>query len=147
MIQRVQSIMLLLAAACFFSLFMLPFASTPDPDPGMNFLADGVFNIQDNIMFIVMTALAGGLALINIFNYKKRGLQLRIGYILIILAILIPLLAFLLFFQEMNVLFEDTRLDDQLGIFAPFVALIFLIIANRFIKKDEKLVRSMDRLR
>ena len=147
MLQRIQTIMLLLASACFFSLFKLPFLTTPNPGSSMNFLSDGVFNIQDNILFIVMTAIAGGLALINVFNFKKRGLQLRIGYMLIVLGILIPLLAFLLFYQEMNSISDTAELNDQLGIYAPFLALIFVVIANRFIKKDENLVRSMDRLR
>jgi ABC-type polysaccharide transport system permease subunit len=33
------------------------------------------------------------------------------------------------------------------GIYLPLVALVFLIMANRAIKRDDKLVRSADRLR
>jgi len=37
--------------------------------------------------------------------------------------------------------------NDGLGIYPPIVALIFAVLAGRAIGKDDKLVKSMDRLR
>jgi len=37
--------------------------------------------------------------------------------------------------------------DDGMGLYLPFVFLLFGFLAQRFIQKDEKLVQSMDRLR
>jgi len=36
---------------------------------------------------------------------------------------------------------------DSIGIYLPLIALVFMVMANRAIKRDEKLVRSADRLR
>ena len=147
MLQRIQTILLFLAAACFFSLFKLPFMDTPDATASMNFLADGTFNVHDHVLFLIMTGLAGGLALLSIVLFNNRPLQMRLGYILIAFAILIPLLAFLLFYQEWKVIPDGTELEVEFGVLPPILALILIVLANYFIKKDEKLVKSMDRLR
>jgi hypothetical protein len=47
---------------------------------------------------------------------------------------------------ERNLLASPDYLDEA-GIYFPLISLIFLILASRFIMKDEKLVRSVDRLR
>ncbi len=102
---------------------------------------------MDNPILIGMTVIGGALALINIFMFGNRSLQLRLGYILIILSILLPLVAGLLMYSEGSLNAPDVGIDDGLGIYLPIVALVTTILANRFIKKDNKLVKSMDRLR
>jgi hypothetical protein len=46
-------------------------------------------------------------------------------------------------------LFAEVPIDIGLetGAYFPLVSLVLIVVANRFILKDEKLVRSMDRLR
>ncbi len=145
MIQRIQSIFLLLASGSFFSLFGLPFASTDTPSAQL--FADGIYEIFDNPLLLGLTAVGGGVALLNIFLFKNRGLQLRLGFLTITCSILLALAAMYLFYQESGMMAEASVPEDELGIFAPVSALIFGILANFFIKKDEKLVRSADRLR
>lgn len=145
MLQRIQSIFLLLASGSFFALFGVDFASSSKPSEGL--FSDQLYNVLDNPILIGLTALGGVIALISIFLFKNRPLQLRLGYILIIISILLALVAGLLVFNEQSELAPNTTIDDGLGIYLPLIALIGAILANRYIKKDSKLVKSMDRLR
>ena len=145
MLQRIQSIFLLLTSGCFFSLFGVNFASSNKSAEGI--FSDQLYNVLDNPVLIGMAGVGGILALITIFLFKNRPLQLRLGYLLIVLSILLPLVAFLLMYNEGSQNAPNVEINDGMGIYLPVVALITTVLANRFIKKDNKLVKSMDRLR
>lgn len=145
MIQRIQSIFLLLASISFFLQFVFHFATSDKSTPGM--LSDQIYNISDHPVLIALTIIGGALALINIFLFRNRGLQIRLGYIVIIFCILLPLVAFLLIYSEPTGLTKNTEIHDGLAIYLPILGLVLTILANRFIGKDNKLVKSMDRLR
>ena len=145
MIQRIQSIFLFLSAACFGVLFKLPFAISDKPSA--QFLADKVYDITDHVVLMSIVLLGAGLSLISIFLFKNRKLQLKLGYLIIVLAILLPIVAFLLFTKESPTIDSTVEVHDQLGIFVPLAAVLFSAIANYYIRKDEQLVKSMDRLR
>jgi len=145
MLQRIQSLFLFLTSGAFFSLFAVNFASSDKSAIGI--FSDQLYNVMDNPILIGMTAIAGALALINIFLFKNRPLQLRLSNLLIVLAILLPLVAGLLMYNEGSLNNPDVAINDGLGIYLPIVALITTILAIRFIKKDNNLVKSMDRLR
>ena len=145
MIQRIQTIFLALVAGAFFSLFGLPLATTDVASA--NALSDQIFDISDNVILLILAALGGLIALISIFLFKKRTRQVSLGYVLIILGILLPIAAYLTFMEEAQSLPATAQISDGIGAYIPFVAIAFAIAANYFIKKDEKKVRSMDRLR
>ncbi|HZV72065.1 MAG TPA: DUF4293 domain-containing protein [Saprospiraceae bacterium] len=145
MIQRIQTIFLILTLAVFAILFKLPFATSDKPSA--QFLSDKVFDITDHPALIGLTLLGGVLALISIFLFKNRKLQLKLGYFIIIMAILLPGIAFLLFTKESAAIDPTIQVHDQAGMFIPVAAILFAGVANYFIRKDEKLVKSMDRLR
>ena len=145
MIQRIQTLFLILAAVCFIGLFKFPFA-TSNVSTGQ-FLTDQVYNVLDHPVLSVIAGLGGLLALINIFLYKKRATQMRIGYLVIVLSILLLIVSYLLFTNDAATISSEARIDDGMGMFLPVGALIFVLIANYFIKKDDKIVKSMDRLR
>jgi len=71
----------------------------------------------------------------------------RIGYLLIILAILLPAVAALLILTDGTATAQGENISEQAGIFMPIVAIITTIFANKYVKKDENTVRDMDRLR
>ena len=146
MIQRIQTIFLVLAAACAFGLFALPFATTSADVGSSTLFADGIYNINDNVALLALYGAAGALAAIGIFLFKNRKSQLLVGRLAIIANIIGCILTFWLFFQDRGTL-GDANPDDGLGIFLPVLFLVFAGLALRFISKDEKLVRSMDRLR
>lgn len=145
MIQRIQSIFLALASGTFFGQFGLAFATSTQSESG--FFKDLVYNIHDHVGLLVVTLLGAIASLGAIFLYNNRPLQLRIAYLGIVLAVVLPALALLLFFSSGYKLDATTDVNDSLGIYLPIVSVVLLALAARFINKDEKLVRSSDRLR
>ena len=145
MIQRIQSVFLLIVSAGFFSLFGFPFATTSAA--AANALSNKAFEVLDNPILLVLAAVGGVLALVNIFLFRNRKRQIHIGYMLIVLGILLGVAAYVLFMQESQELPQQVTIHDAVGTYIPFIVIAFTIAANYFIRKDEKTVRSMDRLR
>lgn len=136
MLQRVQSIWLLLAAVFAFLTFRLPFyVGSHISLPGLVDL-----NAQSNIWLTIVAALTGALAFITIFLFNNRKLQIRFCVLGIILsAVLIALC-----FAEMT---KFTTGSLALSCVIYFAILAFYILAANGIRKDERLIKSMDRLR
>lgn len=145
MIQRIQTIFLILTAGVFGILFKLPFATSDKPSA--QFLADQVYDITDHPAMIALTVLGAIIAIVSIFMFQNRKLQLKLGYLIIVIAILLPGVAFLLFTKESASIDPTVHVADQAGMFLPALAIILVAVANYFIRKDDKLVKSMDRLR
>ena len=145
MIQRIQTVFLLIAAIAFFLLFQFPFAYSDIANDG--FLADKDFDIYDNIILLILAALGGVISLIAIFLYKNRPLQIRLAYLVIIVGILLIIVAVVLFYNEAASIMQKAGIYDGAGIYMPVLAFIAGFLAARFIRKDEQLVRSADRLR
>ncbi len=145
MIQRIQTIFLALASGTFAGQFLLPFASSEGKE--QVFFEDSIYNIQDHVGLLIITILGIVGALGAIFLFKNRPLQLRITYISIVMAILLPILAIWLFFNAGHQMVEGNGVEDGLGLYLPVLGVVFSGLAARFIKKDDKLVKSMDRLR
>lgn len=144
MIQRIQSLFLLLSSVAFWTEFAVPFATTEVASPGV--LDDMVYNIHDSPVLLALTVIGGLVTLSAIFLFNNRPLQKRLSYLGIVMATLLPLVAFLLIYNERT---GDAlgAVNDGLGIYPPIVAIIFALLAGRAIGKDDKLVKSMDRLR
>jgi peptidoglycan/LPS O-acetylase OafA/YrhL len=159
MIQRVQSIYLLLAAMANFALFKLPFAEATIPaiesslfkdgvyiKHGNIIFEDGVYTIQDNTMLVVAYMLAGVLALGAIFLFKNRPLQTKVALCAIVCTAIAAILTIMNYIQD-KVLTTGTEIKDGYGLGMPVFAIIFALLAIRYIRKDSALVKSMDRLR
>ena len=139
MLQRMQSIWLLLAAAS--GILTLKFSFFSGNKSGDNQVK--VFEYltaTTSILILVLTiALVSGI-LIDIFLYKNRKLQQRIT----ILAIIVSLLNIFLYYKQTQKFVEGNYdLTAVLSLAVP----VFLILAARGIYKDQKLVKSLDRLR
>ncbi len=145
MIQRIQSILLLLAAAAVFALFKLPFGSSETIAASALF-SDGVFTIQDHVGLLGLFCAAGAIAFISIFLFNNRPLQLKLSRVAIIANVIGIILAAVLFMQDSNAMGAAVP-EEELGLGLPILSIIFAAFAIRFINKDEKLVKSMDRLR
>src|SRR5687767_12486090 len=141
MIQRIQTVFLLLVAVVFASLFRIPFAVSDQPST--QFLSDGVYDIKDHPVLTALTIAGAVIALITIFLYKRRNAQLKLGYLIIVVAVLLPIIAFILFTRSSANADAGLEISDQIGLFVPAAAILFAVLANYFIKKDEKLVKSM----
>lgn len=92
--------------------------------------------------------LTGLLAFFTIFIYKNRNAQMRLIRFSVLLNIVFLALIFFYYVPELETMIETTAdYVSEIGIYLSIVPLIFLILALRFIRKDEKLIRAADRLR
>jgi len=104
-------------------------------------------NIGLAVMSIIITLLSG----IIIFLYKNRPLQIKLSKFLILLLALE--LAALFFYSDAAKSFLSETPKDQIstsykiGVVIPIISIVFTYLTIRFIKKDDELVRSADRLR
>ena len=145
MIQRIQTIYLFLAALCFGSLFTLPFAISSEPVPYL--MSDLVYDITDHPVLMGITILGVVLSVVSIFMFKKRATQQKLVQALIIMCIFLPLVAILLIYNEATSAPASAMISDKFGVFMPLIALVLSVLAWRGIRKDDGIVKSMDRLR
>lgn len=157
MIQRIQTLYLLLAAVACGLLFHSFFAmgKLADEAPvvlqaasGTTF-SDGKFTIQDNLVITLLTAFGVLMAIITILLYKKRALQAKLVSFFILIAVLINGLSLYIMFRDLQSVQEniDASFEIGAGAFLPAIALIGGFLALRGIRNDDKIVKSMDRLR
>ncbi len=139
MIQRIQSIWLLLAAAACFLTLKLPFynGNVIQPDATRRYEP---LTAMSNIWLMILTFLLGIGIVVIIFLFKDRKLQLK----LTIVALLLSIVNIVLFFQQIK-LFVEGSFDLTSPI--VFTVPIFLVLAMRGMYKDEKLIKSLNRLR
>lgn len=142
MIQRIQTIFLLLAAGLLGALLAVPFlrVGSAADYAAAGILGDKVFSLQDHIALLVLFLLSAGLALLSIFLFKKRPLQMTLTLIsTLINAAGIGFAAYLLY---QTGAFDKGGLQIQAGIAFPVLAIIFSLLAYRNIRKDEHTVKS-----
>ena len=139
MIQRIQSIWLLLAAAACFLTLKLSFYSgnVVQPDQTRRFEQ---LTAMNNIWLMILTFILGIGIVVIIFLFKDRKLQMK----LTIVGILLSIVNIVLFFGQ-----QKKFVEGSFDLTSPIVFLvpIFLILAAQGIYKDQKLIKSLNRLR
>ncbi len=136
MIQRIQTIYLLIATAISLG---LPYGFSLYADEN----GDAVW-AQDNMLYLGLFAGSALLSFITIFLYKKRQNQFVVGRLNILLNFV--LLGVLVYYSQ--ILSGGTAvLEKGIGMIIPLVSIVFIALANKAIKRDEDLVKSVDRLR
>ena len=142
MIQRKQTIWLLLAALCGFAMAKVPiFEATLSTNVIQQVMAS-----DSLLLFALITGIAI-LAIICIFLFKNRTLQFKLVIITIILALAGIALQVWKVEGYKTATTNISKGTYQVGGLLPVAMVIFLILAARGIYKDEKLVKSLDRLR
>jgi hypothetical protein len=99
---------------------------------------------QGFLIIGIALALSVLLCLITIFLYRKRLLQIKLCITGIILQALIIAVIYMYVFRLSTVL---NSISYDFTVFFPFLSVILLYLAIRAIRKDEKLIRSVDRIR
>lgn len=147
MIQRIQTVYMLLSAILLALLFVLPFADIAANAEVYQFNIRGISANSELLangwpvaMLICILVLVHVFA---IFQYKKRVLQMR----LLVFAILAGLGLFGMFFFFTYYGFEGATVSFKLAVAFPLVACILDYLAIRGIGKDEALIRSLNRIR
>lgn len=141
MIQRIQSVWLLIVALIAFATYTLSIY--------IGKLADGssrTFLLADNFLLTILIIMLGVLALVCIFLFRKRKLQFRLSVLGIILSMVFLFIEYLKV-EQFKTTNKTIQGSYQLGAFLPVVMIIFFFLAAKGIYKDEKLVKSLDRLR
>lgn len=146
MIQRLQSIFLFLASGACFGLFGTDAADTPQPIASSEVFADGSFNVFDSPLMIGSFALAGLIFLVTIFLFKNRPLQMKLTWAALFITGLGVGFGIFEYSNEVAAANVATVVPD-FGLALPGLIVLFSVLARNYIKKDEKLVRSADRLR
>ena len=147
MIQRIQSLFLLLAAASAFCLFAVPFGTTASPVADNILYQDAEYNILDSPALLGLFCVAGSLAFISIFLFRNRKIQILLGRFAIIANIIGFVLVLIFYFNNAEGLAVGEDQENIIGFSLPIAFLVFAFLALHYISKDNKLVQSMDRLR
>lgn len=163
MIQRIQTIFLLLVALCMALMFGFPiwekismaqsqavqidayqlthYSFTGDKD-----VVAEALHTQLLWYIALLAGLSVIVALFAIFQYRKRVRQIKLGALN---ALLIggTLIAATVTTYQAEKMLPDGDAHYLTGFWLPVAALLFNLLANRFIRRDELLVRSADRFR
>ena len=138
MIQRQQSLWLLLAAVASFLSFKFPFYTG-------NILENNVTRFDEleggsNLLLLIFTGASVLISPITIFLYKDRKAQLKLA----IVGIMISIILLILYFTQVK-----KFSDGNFALTSIFVLAILIgyIMAAKGIRSDQKLVKSLDKLR
>jgi hypothetical protein len=153
MIQRIQTVYLIIATVLLMFLIFMPIAEF------VRLADDAVFELtfkgllteaNEGVMFnsiplSILITICLSILVVTIFLYKRRMLQIRLSVFNIILLVGLQGLAFYYVKTAENVLQGNS--SYTLFFVFPIVAAILVFIALRGIARDEALIRSIDRLR
>ncbi|MFV0565604.1 MAG: DUF4293 domain-containing protein [Flavobacteriaceae bacterium] len=136
MLQRIQTVYLLISAIVSAGLIFVFHLWVTNQDV--------VVYAKDNVLYLSLFLGSALLSVISIFNYKNRKSQFVLGRLNMILNFI--LLGFFVY-QSLSISGETLVSEKGIGMLLPIVSIVFLALANKAIKKDEDLVKSVDRLR
>jgi hypothetical protein len=147
MIQRIQTVYLLLTAILLGLIFIIPVADIKTAETLYRFDILGIHKAEELVMngwpLMLFLSLVIIVHLATIFLYKKRIIQVR----MLIIAIILLLGLFSAFFWFGYMGFRGATVGFKLTIAIPIVSIILDYLAIKAIAKDEALVRSLNRIR
>lgn len=157
MIQRIQSIWLLLAAVVLLGLFVFPYLNYIDlVGLGKKLFVTGAYSSVNNeavkqesfLLQTIATVLLAIIPVITIFLYSNRKLQLKLIYVEIVLIALFGAWIYSSASSTLDTISQSVGAQNiGVGFFLLPVSIIFLALAIGGIRNDEKLIKSADRLR
>lgn len=131
MLQRIQSVYMFLAfvSGIFYTYLVYSGQLLADIDKMPYLIGGGVISV---------------LILLNIFLYSNRKLQIRLNN----LAIFVLIVLLGLSIYQVGFLSGEKQFSEKdIKLLVPVISIVFLLIANKYIKRDERLVKSVDRIR
>lgn len=139
MIQRIQSLWLLVAAVCAALTYKFSFYSGNKTGKNNVSVFDNL-TASSHVLLLVFTGVLAGGCLIIIFLYKDRKTQLWLS----VAAAALSVINLIIYFGQIKK-YESGNIS--LTAILSFAIPLLLLLAARAIWKDEKLVKSLDRLR
>lgn len=148
MIQRVQTLWMILAAIAVFLTIKFSFyggtLALQNTSGGVSGLVSDtgyhLVTATDNFLILILTSALGTGIIINIFLFKHRSIQIRI----IIAAIIVECLIVFLYIRETQ---KYSQGNFNIWSILHLLIIIFLIMAAKGIYNDSKLIKESDRLR
>lgn len=138
MIQRQQSLWLLLSAAAAFLSFQFPFYTGDYLENNINQFKE--LEAGSNLFLLILSGLALLLAAVTIFLFKDRKTQLKLS----VGGLIVSIIILVLYFVEVGKFVKGNFALTSVFAFAIFIG---FVMAIRGIVKDERLVKSLDKLR
>ena len=157
MFQRIQTVFLFVAVSVCAACFFLPFWNYISESPAYNYqltlfsvkLISGNIQIIDfgTLPIIFLVSVSAILSLYSMFSFKNRRLQIKLNSFNVFITIIFIGVIYLLLPNMLQKALPNAVSKWGYGLILPLISLVCLILANVFIKKDENLVKSADRLR
>lgn len=158
MLQRLQSLFLLIVAIAMGVFIALPLWE--------KIATDGVQQVYMNAMYLThqinatqsevqpvlylagMAAVVAGIALFAIFKFRNRLIQSALcAANSILMTIILGATVYQTFYKAAKWFEPDQTGDYLYGFYALIVAMLSNVLANRFIRRDEKMVKESNRMR
>jgi hypothetical protein len=155
MIQRIQTLYLLAALVLMVLMLFLPFAEMAGVNGAIYRLGSGGLSrlgtgemdpVSQSIPLLILILILALLLLVTIFLFRNRKLQMRICVYSIILEFGLIGLGYYYFFTAMRDI-EVSETAFHLPVIIPVLSIILIYLAFRGIRKDEVLIRSIDKIR
>jgi len=144
MLQRIQTLYLLIS--CILSGGIVFIVSFWINNSGKEFFLFDMLNETDwkLVSMPVAFIFSSILSLISIFLYKKRKQQIVLNrYNIVVNFYLLGIIVY-----QLLIISGESQISEKgIGLFIPVLVIVLLVLANKAILKDEKLVKSVDRLR
>ena len=161
MIQRVQSVFLLVMALVMLTILFVPiwvkgdyetkeyvtltaFNETHADQSGV---VPQVYAQRSTIYIAILAILSAALSIYAIFQYSNRLTQIKLGALNSLFVAGVMGGIFYATWQGGSFMPGDYPQEHKIGFILPVIALIFNSLANRFIRRDERLVKDSDRMR
>lgn len=136
MIQRIQTVYMLASIMALLALYNW-FPVIKD-EAGLPLMEKN----EPLIIGLIIASVA--LTIFSILKYKTRQTQFVLNRLAIILNFI---LLGVFVFRALKVSGETLVSEKGIGVLVPIISIVFLVLANRAIRRDENLVKSADRLR
>ncbi|MDB4088156.1 DUF4293 domain-containing protein [Flavobacteriales bacterium] len=150
MIQRIQTVYLAISAFCLALTFFISFSNYDIMGANEIFNATGI-NFEGDFTFLPVifnVGLSIIFAFVSIISFKNRKTQLKLNLVNYLIIIALIVLIFINFNGiENGMELSEDSIHYGIGMFLPIISLVCLFMANRAIKSDERLIKSMDRIR
>ena len=142
MIQRIQTLWLIIVALTAFATSQLTLYIGTLPNG-----TELPLKLAANLLLTIVIIILGILALICIFLYKNRKLQFKLSVLGVVFSLAFRFLEYYVVENSFKPNHGIVTGSYQIGALLPVVMVVFYVLAARGIYKDEKLVKSMNRLR
>lgn len=136
MLQRIQTVYIFVSALVMAGLYVW--------FPNITDEAGTIVIARDEYLVFGLVFVSIALAVISILSFKKRQLQFVLNRLNIISNFV---LLGVFVYRSLKISGETLVSEKGIGVLLPIISIVLLVLANKAIKKDEDLVKSVDRLR